>query len=397
MTARAGECDVVVIGGGPAGSAIALELARAGRHVVMIEKSRYETARVGETLPGAVRPALERLGLWDEFLAAGHRPAPATLSVWGEPEIHTSHSIFNPYGHGWHVDRQRFDRMLAGAAARAGVRLRVAAQVSSGRPLRAGGWQLETGSAPFKGQRGDHLRTPLVVDATGRAAAWARKQGAKRMNDDQLVALVCWLAPRDPRNDTSACVSDAPDDCTLVEACVGGWWYAASVPSGAVVATYVTDRDALPSPSEWPAFWQARLQETTCTRARLATFRLAGRPQVMAATSSRLDCITGVGWLAVGDAAIAFDPLSSQGLFHALQSGVSAGVALERRAAGDAEAIQEHARSETERYREHVRLRAIFYGRERRWPGSLFWRRRQAVTASNAGATRLSVHARESL
>src|SRR6266511_1550652 len=57
--------DVFVIGGGPAGSAAALKLARAGRAVALAERSRYEQARIGETLPPVAQPTLAGLGLWD--------------------------------------------------------------------------------------------------------------------------------------------------------------------------------------------------------------------------------------------------------------------------------------------------------------------------------------------
>ncbi len=360
MTARPDECDVVVLGGGPAGAATAVQLARAGRSVVIIEKSHYEAARIGETLPASARRSLERLGVWDEFLAAGHRPSSAVLSVWGEAEIHDSHSIFNPYGHGWHIDRQRFDTMLAGAASRAGARLYPHAQMSSCRPLGAAGWQLELRSALPDGRRSDLLRAGFVVDATGRTGVWARQQGANRIGDDRLVALVGRLTARARAHAEHECPGSGHDHCTLVEACRDGWWYSALLPAGGAIATYLTDADLLPSRARWSTLWRARLHETIYTRTRLDALEMAAAPTVVAATSSRLDRITGRDWLAVGDAAMAFDPLSSQGLSTALRSALSAADALNASRSGKPEAIRDYDREATKCFREHGRLRAVY-------------------------------------
>ena len=56
--------DVAIGGGGPAGTVAALTLARAGYAVAVIETSKYEHPRVGETLPPPTRAVLTRLGLW---------------------------------------------------------------------------------------------------------------------------------------------------------------------------------------------------------------------------------------------------------------------------------------------------------------------------------------------
>jgi flavin-dependent dehydrogenase len=369
------ECEVVVLGGGPAGAVAAITLVRAGRSVVVIEKSHYEQPRIGETLPPSARPLLVGLAVWEPFLAAGHIPSPGVLSVWGEEELYQTHFIFNPYGQGWHLDRERFDRMLAQAAKQAGARLYCGAEVTSCLPLAGDGWQVAFTSSGHQYQ----LRAAFLIDATGRAAVLARRQGAKRVNADRLVGLASVLVARSRESD---CPEIECDSCTLVEACADGWWYSAFLPGRRLMAAYMTDADLLRRHrGAWDAFWQARLQQTIHTRLRLCAFDLQAVPRVVAANSSRLDCVSGRSWLAVGDAAMAFDPLSSQGLVRALASGIRAGEALNGHFAGDLGAMREYDIAGNDVFREYWRLRAVYYGREQRWPQSVFWKRRHSLAA----------------
>jgi 2-polyprenyl-6-methoxyphenol hydroxylase-like FAD-dependent oxidoreductase len=176
--------------------------------------------------------------------------------------------------------------------------------------------------------------------------------------------------------------TDACDCCTLVEACADGWWYSALLPDNRLMAVYMTDADLLRRQhGAWPAFWQARLQQTEHTRSRLRPFELRNAPRVVAAASSRLDRVSGPGWLAVGDAAMAFDPLSSQGLKQAMASGIRAGSALSTGLAGERTALGEYGSRANDVFREYLRQRVVYYGREQRWPQSVFWRRRHAMAA----------------
>jgi flavin-dependent dehydrogenase len=148
------------------------------------------------------------------------------------------------------------------------------------------------------------------------------------------------------------------------------------------MAAYMTDADLLRRHrGAWPAFWQARLQQTIHTQLRLRAFDLQAVPRVVAANSSRLDCVSGRSWLAVGDAAMAFDPLSSQGLTRALASGIRAGEALNGCFAGDPAAMCKYDIEANDVFREYSRLRAVYYGREQRWPQSVFWQRRHRGAA----------------
>jgi hypothetical protein len=78
---------------------------------------------------------------------------------------------------------------------------------------------------------------------------------------------------------------------------------------------------------------------------------------------------------------MAFDPLSSQGLIQGLASGIRAGEALKGHFAGEAAAIGEYGRRANDMFRKYLQQRAVYYGRERRWPQSVFWRRRYAAAA----------------
>jgi flavin-dependent dehydrogenase len=90
-----------------------------------------------------------------------------------------------------------------------------------------------------------------------------------------------------------------------------------------------------------------------------------------------MDRVTGNNWLAAGDAAMAFDPLSSQGIHHALKSGLLAARTIENCLLGDRTALEEYARKIQRSFEKYLSTRAVYYGREQRWSSSAFWHRRQ--------------------
>ena len=353
-------CDVLILGGGPAGLATAIALAREGRSVVVLERSHYDQVRIGETLPPVARVPLARLDESELLQRGGHAPAPGIVSAWGEATLYEEAFIFNPYGHGWHLDRRRFDAELAIAAAVAGAECYRGAQLKTC-VAASDGWQIEF----CVGDATQRLSAAFVVDATGRSAWFARRQGGQRLRYDRLVGVVALLSDDQP--------ASRQDTRTLVEAGPDGWWYSASLPDGRLIAAYMTDADLLPRGlARLTDDWTRQLEHAPHTRARLNAQGGDYRLKTVVADSAKLERAWGERWLAVGDAAMTYDPLSSFGVCKALNTGLAAAQTIAQWISGDADALRAYAESVNSDFQQYLAMRALHYGRERRWPGSRF-------------------------
>ena len=353
--------DVVVAGGGPAGSATALDLSRRGLSVALIEQDSYKTRRVGETLPPMIRQQLAGLGIWERFLQSGPLQSYGIRTAWETPTPRHQDFVQNPYGCGWHVDRARFDSMLAHAAAEAGTELFLSARVSSCSESADGRWLLEVtrNGAPL------NLCGRMLVDATGRKATLASRLGGRADVADRLIGAVSF-------SDKSEIAQ-----WTLVEAVENGWWYSAPLPGAGMVFAYMTDSD----------LWMARKWDELLPLAPL-TFERAGRlqipppSQILSAASVVRRPVTGVDWMAIGDAALAFDPLSGQGVFKSIETATRCCSAITKYFDGDCNALVEYETWVQESYQSYLSTRAQFYASVLRWPGSRFWKRRASRSGS---------------
>ncbi|MGA7730213.1 MAG: NAD(P)/FAD-dependent oxidoreductase, partial [Chloroflexia bacterium] len=351
----------------------ALVLARASRRVLLLDKSRAGDFKIGEGLPPAAMPMLRDLGLGERFLAEGHLPSYGTLSAWGSPFLQSTDFIFDPNGHGWHLDRARFDAFLRDQAREAG------ADVRHKTSLLGYEWDPEMGlwRLSLLGARGtDDMHCRRLIDASGRRCVVARRQGVRRLADDALTAIyaVFQQAPDAPNPDE--------DSRTLIEAAPDGWWYTARIPSNRRVAVYHSDADLLPTSTLLtPGGFMELLERTghvgNCITA--PGYNMPALPKATPAQSARLERFSGEGWLAVGDAALSFDPLSSQGIMTALFAGMVAGHALHANLSGDPQALDLYSARLTTIYEAYLKNRLLYYSYEGRWRDRPFWRRRVGV------------------
>ncbi len=339
--------DVLVAGGGPAGAVSALCLARLGWRVILLEAGTDETAGYGETLPPESNPLLRSLGLWDAFQRSAPLESPGIVSRWGQSLPSQQDFLCNPYGSGWHVDRARFDAELRAEASRAGVTVLRGARVKT--LVRRGGCWLWNG-----------IRARFVVDATGRNGLRLDAAAAREI-EDTLLALVLRIAHPGGR----------PADLrTQIVAVESGWWYWSPVPDGSSVAMFFTCL---------AEYRRARLlAPARCARAAPVIGALVNSGPILEArwisvSSSLRKSLYGDAWVAVGDSASSYDPLSGRGIFKAIRHASLAAQALDVSLRGGPDAFAGYEARVRGEYRDYRKQRKAYYALEQRWPSSSFW------------------------
>ncbi len=368
MAGRGGNTrfDVCVVGGGPAGAIAAHVLAGAGARVALIVRNRpRSTFVVGETVPAETRLLLDRLGL-DCLGAELHLPSAGTLARWGSDAVHCREAILSPFGCGWHLDRPLFERQLLAAAVKSGAVLIEHCTRIAGTLGRAG-WQFQIDSAG----RQIGVISNFAIDCSGRAAQLAIDAGARRKIYDKLIAIWCMAAEAGDRPDA--------DQRIYLESAPDGWFYSARIPNRRRVLAYFTDgdlRDALRliSPTNFDDYIAKFFRLNTIVAG--PRYRIMAGPFRVNAASMKLVRAYGERWIAAGDAAQAFDPLSSQGVVTAIIGGNNAAAALIAAHSSDSGALEKFQADLDAGYAAYLAERQTYYRAEQRWAERPFWRRR---------------------
>ena len=306
---------VAILGGGPAGSALGILLARLGAEVTLFDDGRRPELLVGESLIPAVVPILQRLGLEVEAAVSGP-VKPGVSFVWpGTPRFSFTFARFAPavFPYAYNIARPQFDDAVVARAVAAGVnRVMTRARL---RPAPAGGTGAGLMLAPETLAEAPTLggRQPdLIVDATGRARSAAR-----------LLAIPARLGPR---KDVAHFAhfqdyqwDDAPGQ-VLIAPGQTGWTWCIPLKDRLSVGIVLGQEDA----AHLGRAPEDRLQTAIATDPWLSSVVGRARRVTGVASYANYQLISergvGPGWVLVGDAFGFVDPMLSPGVFLALRS-----------------------------------------------------------------------------
>ncbi len=335
------DCDVVVIGGGPAGSTAAAWLARAGRRVVLLERDRFPRFHIGESLLASVNQVLDAIGAADVVRGAAFpRKWGATfITPDGVVERFADFSVSDevPQPQTWQVHRAQFDELLLRHAGRCGADIREQQRVvdisfdpdgvtvSCVATMRSGDHPVP-GVDEASARTISSVRARAIVDASGRAALLANRF-ALRVDEPDLanIAVFSHFAGVPRASGRRA------GDIRVVARADMGWFWLIPISEDLMSVGVVLPRDVFKAVARLDPqmLLQQAIAETPAVARLMASAERRWPVRVERDFSYGARAYAGNRWIVVGDAGSFLDPVFSTGVAIALESGLEGAQAID--------------------------------------------------------------------
>jgi geranylgeranyl reductase family protein len=322
------DCDVAIIGGGPAGSTAAILLARAGRRVVLFEREKFPRFHIGESLLPFSMKAFRRMDLLGKFDRAGFlkKYGGEFFSACGEEGVkfYFKDAYRSQTDHSYQVTRSDFDKVLLDHAKEAGAEIQEQVSVERVDFTDEGvtlAWNSEKTAAA--GPRQGEVRARYVIDASGRNSMLGNKFKIKKTYRHlQKLSIFAHFDGMERAEGIDGTLT------TLVRGIDRWFWIIPLTPERTSVGV-VLDGDIFKHSNKTAEqFLEEAIAEQPVLMRRMDNARRVSQVHVAADFSYRNRRLFGDRWLLVGDAAGFIDPIFSSGVFLAVFSGELAADAL---------------------------------------------------------------------
>jgi flavin-dependent dehydrogenase len=317
-------CEVLVIGGGPAGSTIAALLAQRGRDVLMLEKSKHPRFHIGESLLPLNMPLFEKLGVAEDIKRIGiiKRGAEFTSPWHGAPVMIDFNDAWdNTYPTAYHVRRDEFDEILFKNAAAKGARTIEQCKVADIK-FQPGAYALV--STKDKDGQAQRIRAKFVVDASGRDTFLSNHFQMKHRNKKHNSAAIFGHFSGAKR-----LKGDVEGNISLFWFDHGWFWF---IP--------LADGNTSVGATCWPYYMKSRKTDTTqflldtialcpALAERLKDAKLESPVTATGNFSYLSERSSGENYILLGDAFAFIDPVFSSGVLFAMQGAFAGADAVE--------------------------------------------------------------------
>jgi flavin-dependent dehydrogenase len=308
--------DVLVIGGGPAGTTCALLLKEKGWHVTLVEQDHHPRFHIGESLLPMNLPILDRLGVLDEVRAIGVPKYGAEFAPGdqaADPQvIYFANAIDKGHPHAYQVRRSEFDEVLFRNCTRRGVETHEGVRVKDV-TFRPGMTHLVHTQADDGTRRTWAAR--FVVDASGRDTLLSRKFGLKEKNPEHQSAAIFGhfrnVVRRPGADGGNISIYWFPH----------GWFWMIPLRDGTMSVGAVCWPEYLKTRRSSPeAFLWQTIRLCPQVAARMRDAELCDKARATGNYSYKSREMVGDGYILVGDAFAFIDPVFSTGVMLAMTS-----------------------------------------------------------------------------
>lgn len=345
--------DVIVIGGGPAGTTAATLLAQRGLSVTLLERERFPRFQIGESLLPYNNDLFERLGVTEQLLEGDFFPKFGAYFVTGDGSVgygfRFDQRLRDPYRRSFQVKRSEFDHLLLKNAEKHGVDVRQETAVTS-----------VDLSDPNKVVVNGNLEARFVIDASGHGAVVGSRVGARK--DVKELKKIAFFAHY--RNVPRAEGKDAGN--TIIVVLRDAWFWLIPITADVMSVGLVVDREHFLSCGLEPQELLDRtIAETPWVAERMKDAERVTQLYARKDFSFRMRNIAGPNYALIGDAAGFLDPIFSTGVFMAMKSADMAAEAIESRLRdGSMRKLRKYEREMTTGLDKYFRFIERFYQRE---------------------------------